>query len=200
MNGEIFLERHLRVDLASHEHSRLNNSSTVFIGNLPFDIDDESVWEHFKDCGKVTAVRVVRDPQYRIGKGFGYVMFDNPIAVKNALKLENSKLCGRRIRVSKAVRSKDKSKKKKRDTPTTPTRKSSLGAPAPAKSANKKIKPKHEARKRKQGKQTERSRNWEGKKAVEGKTPRLQLPEWKQDAKRKHSQQKKKLKQKKRKK
>jgi len=172
MNGELFMERHLRVDLASN-NKKLNNASSVFLGNLPYDIDDESIWNHFGKCGKVSAVRVVRDPNYRIGKGFGYVMFDSPLAIKNALKLDQSQLKGRKIRVTKAIRDKKaKSTKEKHNLP--------LGT-------NKKKKPRI----------TARSKNFQGKVAIEGKVPRLQLPAWKEQAKRKNAKTKKKLKQKK---
>lgn len=32
--------------------------------------------EHFADCGDVVAVRIVRDRQSGMGKGFGYVLFE----------------------------------------------------------------------------------------------------------------------------
>lgn len=39
------------------------------------DIQDESIWNAFMDCGRIEGVRVVRDRATGIGKGFGYVMF-----------------------------------------------------------------------------------------------------------------------------
>lgn len=177
MNSKIFMERHLRVDIAAFQKKKLTNSCSIFLGNLPYDIDDESIWEHFKDCGTISAVRVVRDSQYRIGKGFGYVMFDNPLAVKNALKLDQAKLKGRKIRISKAIR-------KQKQKPGQPIVKKQKAVPVKAK----------------KDKRTERSKNFQGKKAVEGKTPRLQLPDWKvekKNVKQKQKQKKQKQKQKK---
>lgn len=43
---------------------------------LPADISDSAVREHFADCGDVVAVRIVRDRQSGMGKGFGYVLFE----------------------------------------------------------------------------------------------------------------------------
>merc|ERR1712137_446840 len=108
LNGSVFRERHLRADVAANEHKKLDNDCSVFVGNLSYDVTDEALWNHFTDCGEVKAVRVVRDPQYRIGKGFGYVMFDTPLAVNRALKLDTKKMDGRALRVSRAVRNKAK--------------------------------------------------------------------------------------------
>lgn len=43
---------------------------------LPADISDDAVREHFAECGDVVAVRIVRDRQTGMGKGFGYILFE----------------------------------------------------------------------------------------------------------------------------
>ena len=53
-----------------HDHKRC-----VFVGNLPFDVQDEELWTHFERCGDIEFVRIVRDKKTNIGKGFGYVQF-----------------------------------------------------------------------------------------------------------------------------
>lgn len=46
------------------------------MGNLSYDISDDAVREHFSVCGGVVAVRIVRDRNTGLGKGFGYVLFE----------------------------------------------------------------------------------------------------------------------------
>ncbi|NXU83184.1 RBM34 protein, partial [Xiphorhynchus elegans] len=100
-NGtEIASGFHIRVDTASKTSSH-DNKRSVFLGNLPYDILDDAVREHFYVCGDVVAVRVVRDRKTGLGKGFGYVLFENTDAVHLALKLNNSVLMGRKIRVQR---------------------------------------------------------------------------------------------------
>ncbi|NXD79763.1 RBM34 protein, partial [Halcyon senegalensis] len=100
-NGtEIASGFHIRVDIAS-ETSSHDNKRSVFLGNLSYDITDDAVREHFSVCGGVVAVRVVRDKNTGLGKGFGYVLFENTDAVHLALKLNESNLMGRRIRVKR---------------------------------------------------------------------------------------------------
>ncbi|XP_058692206.1 RNA-binding protein 34 [Poecile atricapillus] len=109
-NGtEIATGFHIRVDTASKTSSH-DNKRSVFLGNLSYDICDDAVREHFHDCGDVVGVRVVRDWRTGLGKGFGYVLFENTDAVHLALKLNNSVLMGRKIRVQRVV---DKKKAQK---------------------------------------------------------------------------------------
>ncbi|KFV94613.1 RNA-binding protein 34, partial [Eurypyga helias] len=100
-NGtEIASGFHIRVDIAARNSSH-DNKRSVFLGNLSYDISDDAVREHFSVCGAVVAVRVVRDRQTGLGKGFGYVLFENTDGVHLALKLNGSVLLGRKIRVKR---------------------------------------------------------------------------------------------------
>ncbi|NXO10782.1 RBM34 protein, partial [Oriolus oriolus] len=102
-NGtEIASGFHIRVDTASKISSH-DNKRSVFLGNLSYDIRDDAVREHFHVCGDVVGVRVVRDRTTGLGKGFGYVLFENTDAVHLALKLNNSVLMGRKIRVQRVA-------------------------------------------------------------------------------------------------
>ncbi|KAI9738664.1 MAG: RNA recognition motif-containing protein [Cirrosporium novae-zelandiae] len=53
------------------------NSSTLFIRNLPFTSTDQSLWEHFKKFGPVRYARVVMDHETERSKGTGFVCFYN---------------------------------------------------------------------------------------------------------------------------
>ncbi|XP_074804965.1 RNA-binding protein 34 isoform X3 [Natator depressus] len=66
---------HIRVDLASKATSH-DNKRSIFVGNLSYEIEDDTVREHFSECGNVVAVRIVRDKNTGTGKGFGYVLFE----------------------------------------------------------------------------------------------------------------------------
>ncbi|XP_008418572.1 RNA-binding protein 34 [Poecilia reticulata] len=93
---------HIRVDRvtdkSSHDHKR-----SVFVGNLAFDIKELAFRQHFEECGKVEGVRLVRDPNSGLGKGFGYVLFESADSVEVALSLDGSKLESRSIRVKRSV-------------------------------------------------------------------------------------------------
>uniref|UniRef100_A0A8I5ZZE4 RNA binding motif protein 34, pseudogene 1 n=1 Tax=Rattus norvegicus TaxID=10116 RepID=A0A8I5ZZE4_RAT len=61
------------------------------------------LWRNTLDCGSIVAVRTVRNPLTGVGRGFGYVLFENTDAVHLALKLNNSELMGRKLRVMGSV-------------------------------------------------------------------------------------------------
>ncbi|KAI5616620.1 RNA-binding protein 34 isoform X1 [Silurus asotus] len=119
-NGmEIQKDVYIRVDrvaqCGSHDHKR-----SIFVGNLPYDITELPLRQHFEDCGNVEAVRLVRDRNTGAGKGFGYVLFESTDAVMLALKLNGSRLLERSIRVKRSVKKekvKNESEKKGRGPP-----------------------------------------------------------------------------------
>lgn len=184
------MNRHLRVDITGSDKKRLDPSCSIFVGNLPYDIEDESVWQHFSECGTVEGVRIIRDAQFRIGKGFGYVLFDSPLAVTRALKMNDVKLQGRKLRVTKAV-------KKVKQNKQTGNKEKQIGRFKNKKNGA----PKHQniQKEKKKKNQTSTTKSFEGKRAIEGKSPRLTLPEWKQREKNISAYNRRKLKQKKKK-
>ena len=50
-------------------------SAVLFVGNLSFDANEDSLWEHFADYGDVKSVRAPTDRESGRPKGFAYVEF-----------------------------------------------------------------------------------------------------------------------------
>ncbi|XP_056442706.1 RNA-binding protein 34 [Gadus chalcogrammus] len=95
----------IRVDSvtdSTHDHKR-----SVFVGNLAFELTEATLREHFEGCGAVTAVRLIRDKNTGLGKGFGYILFESADSVQLALKLDGTPLATRKVRVKRSVK-KDK--------------------------------------------------------------------------------------------
>jgi nucleolar protein 12 len=84
LNATIFEEKHLRCDFCGKKESvKLEGDSIptpvnrdykrcVFVGNVPFDVKDEAMWQFFAEVGDIEYVRVIRDRKLCIGKGFAY--------------------------------------------------------------------------------------------------------------------------------
>ena len=95
--------------------------STIFIGNLPWVLNEEDLRKHFEDCGEILNVRIVRDKDTFIGKGIAYIQFKNKDMMKEAMLKKNDSLFkGRKLRVKRATPSDRRDKKqdnkvKKRD-------------------------------------------------------------------------------------
>lgn len=108
LNGTLFHDHHLRVDLVSHPAPH-DNKRSVFVGNLDFEEDEENLWNHFGSCGDIEYVRIIRDPKTNLGKGFAYVQFKDFQSVNKALLLNDKQMIkknqaekkGRKLRISR---------------------------------------------------------------------------------------------------
>jgi len=128
-NGAQLQGKVLRCDMATtpgkHEDlSHGDHRKGVFVGNLPFDVEEDQLRRHFDGCGEISNVRVVRDRGSNLGKGIAFVQFSDRDAVALAVELHESKVGSRVIRVNRL--------KKQGDTGGKHTR-----APASAPGANK---------------------------------------------------------------
>ena len=92
---------HIRVDSAVHDSTH-DNSRSVFVGNLPFVVKDDEIYDFFQDCGHIESVRVVRDSATGVGKGFGFILFKSKDSVVLALEKNEKQLLGRELRVTRA--------------------------------------------------------------------------------------------------
>ncbi|XP_067941768.1 RNA-binding protein 34-like [Watersipora subatra] len=104
-NGKEFLGSHLRVDLASSSVDKEpNRKCSVFVGNVPFDAHEEALRKHFSGCGDIVNVRLIRDKETRLGKGFGYVEFKTADGVALALQMHDHAFGKNKLRVQRCLR------------------------------------------------------------------------------------------------
>ena len=100
-NSKILWGQTIRVD--STVEKELDFTKTIFVGNLPYTIKEEEIRKHFKACGVIKNVRVIRDKETHEGKGFGYIYFESPEGYQKGLDMNRTILANREIRVKKAV-------------------------------------------------------------------------------------------------
>jgi nucleolin len=72
---------------------------TVFVGNLPWSVTDESMTAWFSEIGEVVAVRIAEDYETGKRKGFGHVEFATPEAAAKAVEFNGEELEGRALRI-----------------------------------------------------------------------------------------------------
>ncbi|CAL4928472.1 unnamed protein product [Urochloa decumbens] len=112
-NMALFGGNHIRVDMACPPRKKLRGEGplydrkrTVFVGNLPFDVKDEELYQLF--CGSsgsegdVEAIRVVRDPNSSLGKGIAYVLFKTREAANATVRKQDMKIRNRSLRLTHA--------------------------------------------------------------------------------------------------
>lgn len=90
MSNSEFMGRYLIIEKTKPKTERPahlpvdEDSKTIFVGNLSFRTDKETLKKFFASCGKVADARIAEaDGKSR---GFGHVEFEERSGVENALK------------------------------------------------------------------------------------------------------------------
>ncbi|CAL1376180.1 unnamed protein product [Linum trigynum] len=113
-NMAVVAGNHIRVDRACPPRKKLkgeeaplyDNKRTIFMGNLPFDVKDEEIYQLFTGIkglsSGIEGVRVVRDPNNGLGKGIAYLLLKDKESVNLVMQKRSLKLRDREIRLSRA--------------------------------------------------------------------------------------------------
>ena len=75
----------------------------LYVGNLPWSVDDAKLKELFSASGEVSEATVIKDKYSGRSKGFGFVTIDDDASAKKAIEEMNGKeVEGRELKVSEA--------------------------------------------------------------------------------------------------
>ena len=78
-------------------------SKKVFVGGLPWGVDDDRLREIFEQYGEVSDAKVIQDRDTGRSRGFGFVTFSDDTAAGEAISaMDGKELDGRTIRVNEA--------------------------------------------------------------------------------------------------
>ena len=74
----------------------------IYVGNLPFEIDDTELERTFTAYGEVSSARVIQDRESGRSRGFGFVEMSPADAATAIEALNGTDLGGRALNVSEA--------------------------------------------------------------------------------------------------
>ena len=75
----------------------------IYVGNLPYQADDQKIQELFAQHGTVTSARVIVDRSSGESKGFGFVEMPDKTEALTAIKAINEQdFMGRNLRVNES--------------------------------------------------------------------------------------------------
>jgi RNA recognition motif-containing protein len=75
----------------------------IYVGNLPWSIDDAKLKELFSKFGEISEANVISDKFTKRSKGFGFVEFSDDSAGSKAIEEMNDfEIEGRKLKVSEA--------------------------------------------------------------------------------------------------
>lgn len=77
--------------------------TNVYVGNLPYNIDDEQLAQIFQEHGAVSSAKVVMDRETGRSRGFGFVEMANEDEASAAIEaLNGTDMGGRKLVVNEA--------------------------------------------------------------------------------------------------
>jgi len=75
----------------------------IYVGNLPFSINNESLSELFKEYGEVDSAKVITDRDSGRSRGFGFVEMTDGKEARQAIEAINGhEIDGRALKVNEA--------------------------------------------------------------------------------------------------
>ena len=75
----------------------------IYVGNLSYDVTDETIQGTFASFGEVTSAKVIRDKYTGQSRGFGFVEMPEQAQAQTAIKSLNGKeLLGKQMSVNEA--------------------------------------------------------------------------------------------------
>ncbi len=72
-------------------------TNKIYIGNLPYDLDDISLKMAFSQFGEIIDVKVVKDRDTGRSRGFGFITFSAPDEARRSLVMSGQPLQGRKL-------------------------------------------------------------------------------------------------------
>lgn len=105
LNGTKFKDYVLRVQICD-DNTELEPSKAIFIGNVPFDAEENDLWNTFETYGKIESVRLIRNSVTGMCIGVGFVNFQSSDGVELALMADSVQIKNREVRIQRYVKSK----------------------------------------------------------------------------------------------
>ena len=78
-------------------------SKKLYVGNLSYSVNDQSLADTFSECGSVQSAKVIMDRDSGRSKGFGFVEMSTDDEASNAIsRFHGAQVDGRAMNVSEA--------------------------------------------------------------------------------------------------
>ena len=78
-------------------------SNKLYVGNISFQLDENSLEQAFGEFGSVKSVKIISDRETGRSKGFGFVEMDSPDEAQTCIEnLDGKEVEGRPLRVNVA--------------------------------------------------------------------------------------------------
>jgi len=80
----------------------MGKGSSVFVGNIDFDVNEQKIVEELGTVGKVVSFRMVYDKATGRSKGYGFCEYESPLIAEAAMKTLRISFNGRPVKINYA--------------------------------------------------------------------------------------------------
>lgn len=88
---------------SSPQGERKAEGTNLYVSNLSYSTDESDLESKFQQFGKILSTKIIKDPNSKRSRGFGFVTFEELRDAERAIeKMNKSEIDGREIRVEKA--------------------------------------------------------------------------------------------------
>lgn len=105
-----FRDSYLHIKMGADRHSEPEQFRKLFIGGLNYKTTEETLKSHFEKWGEIVDCVVMRDPNSRRSRGFGFITYKNSHMVDDAQAARPHKVDGREVEPKRAVPREDSGK------------------------------------------------------------------------------------------
>ena len=78
-------------------------NTKMYVGNLPFDVSEQQLRDHFAPYGMVTELNLMMDRETGRPRGFAFVTMDEASNMERAIReLDGKELAGRALKINEA--------------------------------------------------------------------------------------------------
>lgn len=79
----------LKISLEEAEWAIDQKRTKIYVGNIPYPTDNETLWRHFAKYGTLDYTYIVKKPTKSGQKGFGYVIYKDRASLEHALSIKH---------------------------------------------------------------------------------------------------------------
>ena len=79
-----------------------SSENTIFVGNLPDDVNQSLLSEFFSTCGSIKSIFIPTDKTSRSSRGIAFITFDTPSGFLQGMTRDKDLFMEREIRVNRS--------------------------------------------------------------------------------------------------
>jgi hypothetical protein len=82
--------------------TQVGQNHRIFVGGLRHDVTEAVLHRDFAECGRILELKIMKDKETGLSRGFAFIRFADEAAVEAAMKYDGDDFGGQRLKISRA--------------------------------------------------------------------------------------------------